>query len=530
MGSGTRATHNGPGRRLLSRAAGRAGLVPRHLTAATRGPAGAAAGTTGIAEERRFPPVRWLSPDADRTWCHAVTKPPVPPLAGRRADAGTVKLTGRDITGLMLCAEHYAPRTICSPPPWTCEPTGCAGSWPAGGTPGTPNRHPRSRPRLVLGDPGRDEGHRPEPTPRPTRAGPARPHPRGARRAAVAPGRRGLHQRRAWWRSERRIRAAIGGRVGVAHIPDAEVHWPSLEGSPYAGQVWAIEAELTPKPLARTVAIMRACWPGPATTAPTRHRARAALRAGGLPDRPGRPARRDPRHRRAARAASAPDRGPRPARRGRLVSIWSWLKLTAMLWLIRKGFKVFGWLLVAAAAIAAWPLTAVAALGYLTAWLRGWPPARLWRAAAWALPMTAAYAIGEALRLRAWQAVALAPVNDWANAWGPAGRARHPPRWAPGRPGRGPGRAGRRRRCCGRGGSTPSPPAWPGRPPPPRSPLSPAMAAPGPRRTRPGRRARRRPAADPARPGGDRRDHPHHPAPVAARPDRPATARSPGIR
>jgi hypothetical protein len=62
---------------------------------------------------------------------------------------------------------------------------------------------------------------------------------------------------RAWWRSERRIRAALGGHVGLAHIPDAEVHWPSLDGSPYAGQVWAIEAELTPKPVARTVAIMR---------------------------------------------------------------------------------------------------------------------------------------------------------------------------------------------------------------------------------------------------------------------------------
>jgi len=59
----------------------------------------------------------------------------------------------------------------------------------------------------------------------------------------------------AWWRSERRIRAAIGGRA-VGHVPDAEVSWPDLPGSPYAGECWALEAELTPKPLARTAAIM----------------------------------------------------------------------------------------------------------------------------------------------------------------------------------------------------------------------------------------------------------------------------------
>ena len=99
------------------------------------------------------------------------------------------------------------------------------------------------------------------------------------------------------------------------------------------------------------------------------------------------------------------------------MSIWSWLKLTAALWFIRKGFKVAGWLLIAAAAIAAWPLTTVAALGYLAAWLRGWPPARLWQAGAWALPMTAVYAIGQALRLHAWQTVGLAPVDDWGQAW-----------------------------------------------------------------------------------------------------------------
>ena len=48
---------------------------------------------------------------------------------------------------------------------------------------------------------------------------------------------------RAWWRSERRIRAAIGGRPGTVHVPDAEVHWPSLDGSPNATQLWAIETD-----------------------------------------------------------------------------------------------------------------------------------------------------------------------------------------------------------------------------------------------------------------------------------------------
>jgi hypothetical protein len=61
----------------------------------------------------------------------------------------------------------------------------------------------------------------------------------------------------AWWRSERRIRSAMPPpRVGIPHIADAEVHWPSSPPRPYAGQVWAVEAELTPKPAARTVRIM----------------------------------------------------------------------------------------------------------------------------------------------------------------------------------------------------------------------------------------------------------------------------------
>src|SRR5579875_2192066 len=60
------------------------------------------------------------------------------------------------------------------------------------------------------------------------------------------------------WRSERRIRARIGGRLGLReHVPDAEVAWP--DGAPvgWAGECWAIEAEITPKTVARTAAIMR---------------------------------------------------------------------------------------------------------------------------------------------------------------------------------------------------------------------------------------------------------------------------------
>ena len=74
----------------------------------------------------------------------------------------------------------------------------------------------------------------------------------------------------AWWRSERRIRSAAA-RPGAGHVPDAEVYWPDVPASPYPGECWAIEAELTPKGTARTAAIMTGLltrtsgWePGPA--------------------------------------------------------------------------------------------------------------------------------------------------------------------------------------------------------------------------------------------------------------------------
>jgi hypothetical protein len=117
-----------------------------------------------------------------------------------------------------------------------------------------------------------------------------------------------------------------------------------------------------------------------------------------------------------------------------------------MVWLLRGIGRVLRWAVLAAALAAAAPVTIVAAVGFAGAWLRGWPPARLRRAACWALPMTGVYLAGRALQVRTWQALALAPIHDWQVGWhrviaGPGGD-----RIRVVRAGRGPGRAVR----CGR--------------------------------------------------------------------------------
>jgi hypothetical protein len=99
------------------------------------------------------------------------------------------------------------------------------------------------------------------------------------------------------------------------------------------------------------------------------------------------------------------------------MSVWSWVKLTVFLWLLRKAARGTWRLLLAVLAVAAWPLTLVALAGYLAAWLRGWPPVRLYRAAAWSLPGTAAWLAGLALHASAWRAAALAPGGDWSRGW-----------------------------------------------------------------------------------------------------------------
>ena len=279
----------------------------------------------------------------------------------------------------------------------------------------------------------------------PARAGPAGAHPRaswppGCGCRPARPGGTG----QAWWHSERRLRAeqpAAGRRRARAG-----------RGDPLARPSSAL-----PVRRAGVGDRGRADPQAGRPDHPDHGRAAArpmTLRAGDLPDRPGRP----PVVTRAAGVAAArrpgPGRGPGPARvrvhaGAAPVTIWSWLKLTIFLWLLRKAFKLAGWLLLAAVAVAAWPVTLVAAAGYLAAWLRGWPPARLYRTAAWALPVTAVVARPP------WRSARPARPSPWPRS-GPGPRG-----WdhlaAPGRrprvraagPGRGPGRAGAGRAAVG---------------------------------------------------------------------------------
>jgi len=175
----------------------------------------------------------------------------------RRAGAAKIRLSRRDIDGLLLCGEHYGVpydllATALRVPPGQLPAilrrwrrTGYATTGHLGPGPGwcwlsrdgmiaTGLGFPAARPAL-----GRLA------------------HIRAVLAARLwleaSPGWVDGH---AWWHSERRLRAdqPAAGRGG--HVPDAEIHWPSIPGSRYGGQVWAVEVELTPKPIARTTRIM----------------------------------------------------------------------------------------------------------------------------------------------------------------------------------------------------------------------------------------------------------------------------------
>ena len=97
------------------------------------------------------------------------------------------------------------------------------------------------------------------------------------------------------------------------------------------------------------------------------------------------------------------------------MSVPSWIRRIACGWLPRRASRLTGWLLLAVAAVAVWPVAAVTGAGCIAARLRGWPAARLGRQAAWALPMAVVWIAGESAR--GWRAVALGPVRDGGSGW-----------------------------------------------------------------------------------------------------------------
>jgi hypothetical protein len=108
------------------------------------------------------------------------------------------------------------------------------------------------------------------------------------------------------------------------------------------------------------------------------------------------------------------------------MSVWGWLKLAVGLWLIRKAVRAGGWLALAALAVAAGPVTLVGSAGYLAAWWCGWPAARLYRAAAWALTVTGAWLTAAEVDQPGW-AAALAPGRAAMHGWAHLAAARLAP-------------------------------------------------------------------------------------------------------
>ena len=177
--------------------------------------------------------------------------------AGRRADAGTVRLSQRDIDGLLLCGEHFGAPADLLAVALRVDPArlpAITARWRRAGYAATGRLGPGPGWCWLTRD-GMAATGLGFPATRPSLGRLA--HLRAILAArlwlAATPAWAGGQ---AWWHSERRLRADRPAAGRREHVPDAEIHWPSLDASPYAGQVWAVEVELTPKPLGRTTRIM----------------------------------------------------------------------------------------------------------------------------------------------------------------------------------------------------------------------------------------------------------------------------------
>jgi len=220
---------------------------------------------------------------------HDTITPVTPARPARRADAGSIRLSQRDIDGLILAGEHYGVPLDLLAIAMRVQPErlpAITARWRRAGYAATGRLGPGPGWCWLTRDGMTATGLR-YPATRPSLG-------RLAHIRAVLAARLWLAatpawgQGRAWWHSERRLRADAPAAGRREHVPDAEIHWPSIEASPYAGQVWAIEVELTPKPAARTSRIMSGLL------SPPRY-----VRTGAHHSRGGYPGRRNPDDRRS---------------------------------------------------------------------------------------------------------------------------------------------------------------------------------------------------------------------------------------
>jgi hypothetical protein len=179
------------------------------------------------------------------------------PRPARRADAGTVRLSQRDIDGLLICGEHCGAPFDLLAVALRVQPDrlpAITARWRRAGYAATGRLGPGPVWCWLTRD-GMTATGLGFPAARPALG-------RLAHLRAILAARLWLQAGpawqlgQAWWHSERRLRADRPAAGRREHVPDAEIHWPSIEASPYAGQVWAVEVELTPKPVARTIRIM----------------------------------------------------------------------------------------------------------------------------------------------------------------------------------------------------------------------------------------------------------------------------------
>lgn len=92
----------------------------------------------------------------------------------------------------------------------------------------------------------------------------------------------------------------------------------------------------------------------------------------------------------------------------------TWVAVRALGRLLRRAAGVC--VLAAACAVAA-PVVITAVWAYAIAWLMGWPPRRLYHAAAWCLPMLAVLEAAEAAGTRSWADTVREPFSVFTGMW-----------------------------------------------------------------------------------------------------------------